>query len=112
MNHTPHRLPTLTPPPFQTFSNSQKLRKVQACFLEASRMFRAYHPASTPVTAADAHAAAAGFMWIRDTAEDMVLENVGPLRDERVLVPQGTRLVVDGIGLRQSCPLLCMNALT
>ena len=51
-------------------------------------------------------------MWIRDTAEDMVLENVGPLRDERVLVPQGTRLVVDGIGLRQSYPSLCMHALT
>ena len=40
-------------------------------------------------------------MWIRDTAEDTILENVGPNRDERIMVPRGTRLVVDGIGLRE-----------
>ena len=40
-------------------------------------------------------------MWIRDTAEDIVLEHVGPNRDQRVAIPRGTRLVVDGIGLRK-----------
>ena len=41
-------------------------------------------------------------MWIRDAAEDIVLEHVGPNRDQRIPVPKGTRLVVDSIGLRTS----------
>ncbi|KAH9914912.1 cytochrome P450 [Epithele typhae] len=44
----------------------------------------------------------AGFMWIRDTAEDIVLEHVGPNRDQRIPVPRGTRVVVDGIGLHHN----------
>ena len=41
-------------------------------------------------------------MWIRDTAEDLILEHVGPNHDERLAVPKGTRLVVDNIGMRPS----------
>ncbi|KAI0656081.1 cytochrome P450 [Cubamyces menziesii] len=67
-----------------TFANSSKLRKIQACFLEASRIYPS------------------GFMWIRDTAEDIVLEHVGPNRDQRIPVPKGTRLVVDSIGLHHN----------
>ncbi|KAH9912149.1 cytochrome P450 [Epithele typhae] len=67
-----------------TFGNSRKLRKVQACFLETLRYFLA------------------GFMWIRDTAEDIVLEHVGPNRDQRIAVPRGTPVVVDAIGLHHN----------
>ncbi|KAI0323886.1 cytochrome P450 [Cubamyces sp. BRFM 1775] len=67
-----------------TFANSPKLRKVQACFLEASRLYPS------------------GYIWIRDAAEDMVLEHVGPNRDQRIPVPKGTRVVVDAIGLHHN----------
>ena len=40
-------------------------------------------------------------MWLRDTAEDIILEHVGPNRDQRIRVPAGTRFVVDAIGLRE-----------
>lgn len=67
-----------------TFENSSRLVKVQACFLEAARIFPA------------------GFMLIRDTAEDVVLRNVGPKEDEVIMVPRNTRCVVDVIGLHHN----------
>ena len=44
---------------------------------------------------------AAGFMAIRDTAEDLVLQNVGPNGDELLPLKRGTRVVVDLVGLRE-----------
>lgn len=41
-------------------------------------------------------------MMIRDAAEDVVLRNVGPNRDEQLALPRGTRVVVDVIGIRTS----------
>ncbi|KAH9895604.1 cytochrome P450 [Cubamyces lactineus] len=67
-----------------TFANSSKLRKTQACFLEASRIYPA------------------GFMLIRNAAEDIILEHVGPNRDQRVPIAKGTRVVVDTIGLHHN----------
>ncbi|KAH9910899.1 cytochrome P450 [Epithele typhae] len=67
-----------------TLANSHKLRKVQACMLEAARLFPAVS------------------MMIRDSCEDIVLEHVGPNRDERIAVPAGTRFVVDMIGLHHN----------
>ncbi|KAI0323885.1 cytochrome P450 [Cubamyces sp. BRFM 1775] len=67
-----------------TYTNCSKLRKTQACFLEASRIYPA------------------GFMLIRNTEEDIILEHVGPNRDQRVLVPKETRIVVDTIGLHHN----------
>ena len=84
----------------QTFANCARLNKVQACFLEASRMFRTFIPSSIGVGTADGGDAAAGFILIRDTAEDVILRDVGPNRDEQVALPAGTRLVVDMIGMR------------
>ena len=40
-------------------------------------------------------------MWIRDAEEDVILEHVGPNRDQRVQIPAGTRFIVDAIGLRE-----------
>lgn len=40
-------------------------------------------------------------MLIRDTAEDVVLRNVGLKGDEAIMVPRNTRCVVDVIGLRE-----------
>ncbi|KAL7277610.1 hypothetical protein ACG7TL_008537 [Trametes sanguinea] len=63
------------------FENSAKLTKVRACFLEASRLFPA------------------GFMMIRDAAEDLVLRNVGPDNDGLLPIKRGTRVVVDMPGI-------------
>ena len=51
-------------------------------------------------------------MMIRDAAEDTVLRNIGPNRDQLLPIPRGTRLVVDMIGIltHQCSPLLLYNA--
>jgi hypothetical protein len=49
---------------------------------------------------------AAGFIMIRDTADDILLRNVGPNRDEVLPLNRGTRVVVDLIGLRASTRLI------
>nr|BAL05101.1 cytochrome P450 [Phanerodontia chrysosporium] len=67
-----------------TYENSARLVKTRACFLEASRMFPS------------------GFMLIRDTAEDVVLQNVGPNNDDVLPLKRGTRVVVDMIGLHHN----------
>lgn len=66
-----------------TFDSLQDLWKVQACFLEASRMFPA------------------AFMMVREALDDTVLTHVGPqnLPAETVVVEKGTLVVVDAIGL-------------
>ena len=38
---------------------------------------------------------------IRDTTEDIILRNVGPNRDEVLPLRQGTRVVVDLVGIRE-----------
>ena len=46
---------------------------------------------------------AAGFMMIRDAAEDTVLRNVGPDGQGTLPLKRGTRVVVDLIGVRKYC---------
>ena len=41
-------------------------------------------------------------MWMRDSAEEVILEHVGPNWDERVAISAGTRFIVDSVGLRAS----------
>ena len=40
-------------------------------------------------------------MWLRDSAEEVILEHVGPNRDQRVAIAAGTRFVVDAVSLRK-----------
>ena len=88
----------------QTFAKSSQLQKVQACFLEAARIFRVHFPnvRHNSFLTYILGPSAAGYMWIRDSAEDIILQYVGPNRDQQVVIPAGTRFVVDAIGLRQS----------
>lgn len=39
-------------------------------------------------------------MMIRDVDKDAILNNVGPEANEQIVVQQGTRLVVDIVGIR------------
>ncbi|GJE92700.1 cytochrome P450 [Phanerochaete sordida] len=66
-----------------TFANSARLVKTRSVFLEASRLFPA------------------GFMLIRDAAEDTVLRGAGRGGAD-VPVPRGTRVVVDMVGLHHN----------
>lgn len=68
------------PPTFETL---QDLSKVQACFLEASRMFPA------------------AFMMVRETLEDVILTHIGPkcAPEETIAVEKGNLVVVDAIGM-------------
>ncbi|EIM82087.1 cytochrome P450 [Stereum hirsutum FP-91666 SS1] len=72
----------VTVDPELNFTSMSSLVKVQACFLEAARLFPA------------------GFMMIRDTTEDLVLTTTNKQGEEIPLpLSKGTRLVIDVVGM-------------